>query len=202
MALSKIQAESMNLADTYTFTGTVSGASNLVLLEEDTTGASDVAYADVTLSQSSDYDHQILVVNGFYHNDTSTGRDMSWFMIEGGSRINSTGAYSNSRIGKKNGVSTNGSSDQSSTQIRLQWYAIGNAANEPSDIYIKIFNSHSTSLRTTLHAEINGISDDGNNYTNYANSIRLATTVCEGLRMQASVGNLTYAQYRLFGVKA
>jgi hypothetical protein len=31
MALSKIQAESMNLADTYAFTGTVSGAA---LLEE------------------------------------------------------------------------------------------------------------------------------------------------------------------------
>ena len=30
MPLSKIQAESMNLADTYAFTGTVSGASGLI----------------------------------------------------------------------------------------------------------------------------------------------------------------------------
>ena len=201
MALSKIQAESMNLADTFAFTGTVSGASNLVLLEEDTTGASNVGFTDVDLSQSSDYDHQILVVNGYYHND-STGRDMSWFMIEGGSRINGTGSYSSQRIGRRNGVNTNGSSDQSSTQMRMNWYTIGNAANEPTNIFMKIFNSHSTSLRTAIHAEINGFSSDGNINTNFANSIRLATTVCEGLRMQAGAGNMSFSQYRLFGVKA
>jgi hypothetical protein len=32
MALSKIQAESMNLADTYAFTGTVSGAGKILQL--------------------------------------------------------------------------------------------------------------------------------------------------------------------------
>ena len=201
MALSKIQAESMNLADTFAFTGTVSGTSNLVLLEEDTTGASNVAYADVDLSQSSDYDHQILVVNGYYHNDT-TLRDMAWFMIEGGARINASGSYASQRIGRKNGVATEGSADQSSTQMRLNWYSIGNAATEPNNVYMKIFNSHSTSLRTAIHAEVNGISGDGNIHTNYANSLRLATTLCEGIRIGAGAGNISYAQYRLFGVKA
>ena len=33
MALSKIQAQSINLADTFAFTGTVSGAGNLVLIK-------------------------------------------------------------------------------------------------------------------------------------------------------------------------
>ena len=37
MALSKIQAESMNLADTYAFTGTVSGASDVALISTQTT---------------------------------------------------------------------------------------------------------------------------------------------------------------------
>jgi len=39
MALSKIQAESMNLADTYAFTGTVSGASDVKLISTQTTGS-------------------------------------------------------------------------------------------------------------------------------------------------------------------
>jgi hypothetical protein len=39
MALSKIQAESMNLADTYAFTGTVSGASDVALISTQTTGS-------------------------------------------------------------------------------------------------------------------------------------------------------------------
>ena len=45
MALSKIQAESMNLADTYAFTGTVSGAGSLnVISEVDVAGASSVTF--------------------------------------------------------------------------------------------------------------------------------------------------------------
>ena len=70
----------MNLADTYAFTGTVSGAGKMELISSDTTGASNVAYADVTLSQSTDYHHQILVVNGYYH--SSVAEDMAWQTIE------------------------------------------------------------------------------------------------------------------------
>ena len=47
MALSKIQAESMNLADTYAFTGTVSGTSGMTLLET-RNDTSDVDYASDT----------------------------------------------------------------------------------------------------------------------------------------------------------
>ena len=55
MPLSKIQAESMNLADTYAFTGTVSGAGNLNLITSTTisSGASsaifDISAYDVCL---------------------------------------------------------------------------------------------------------------------------------------------------------
>ena len=55
MPLSKIQAESMNLADTYAFTGTVSGAGNLNLVTSTTisSGASsaifDISAYDVCL---------------------------------------------------------------------------------------------------------------------------------------------------------
>lgn len=49
MALSKIQAESMNLADTFAFTGTVSGTNGLTLLQT-VNDTSDVDYAsDVTI---------------------------------------------------------------------------------------------------------------------------------------------------------
>ena len=46
MAISKIQAESMNLADTYAFTGTVSGAgetNDMKLVETTTVTSSNVA---------------------------------------------------------------------------------------------------------------------------------------------------------------
>ena len=47
MALSKIQAESMNLADTFAFTGTVTGASSGLVKLLDATISSAVAYYDI-----------------------------------------------------------------------------------------------------------------------------------------------------------
>lgn len=198
MALSKIQAESMNLADTYAFTGTVSGAGKMELISSDNTGASNVAYSDITLSQDTDYHHQILVINAYYQ---SANADTGFTLIEGGSEISASGSYHCQRIGKKDGVSTNGSSDQNSTRMRLNWYSSGDSSSEPSDIFIKIFNSTSSSLRTTIHAELNGHSNDGDIYTNYANAIRLANTVAEGIRIKATSGNVYYANHALYGVK-
>ena len=52
MALSKIQAESMNLADTFAFTGTVSGASDMVLLAN----INNTSVGATTFEWSMDYD--------------------------------------------------------------------------------------------------------------------------------------------------
>ena len=199
MALSKIQAESMNLADTYAFTGTVSGAGKMELISSDTTGASNVAYSDITLSQNTDYHHQILIVNGYYNGNDS--QDMSWETIEGGSAITASSSYYNQYIGRRHGIATNGSGSMGDTRIRFQWYAVGNSSGEMSDLYIKIFNAPSSSLRTTFHAEVNGFSNDGNIMTNYANSIRASAAVCEKVRMKASSGNIYYSNYALYGVK-
>jgi hypothetical protein len=59
MALSKIQAESMNLADTYAFTGTVSGAgeTNDIVKLASTTVSSSVASVSFDGYFSSTYDH-------------------------------------------------------------------------------------------------------------------------------------------------
>lgn len=199
MALSKIQAESMNLADTYAFTGAVSGAGKMELISSDTTGVSDVAYADINLSQSTDYHHQILVINGYYHN---TGTDMAWQMIEGGSPVTASASYYYEYIGRVNGVSTEGGSSMSDPSFRLNWYAVGNATGELVDIYIKLFNAPSSSARTTLHAEVNGFASSGNIFTNYANAIRASGAVCEGIRMKAGSGNVSYSNYALYGVTA
>lgn len=198
MALSKIQAESMNLADTYAFTGTVSGAGKMELISSDTTGASNVAYSDITLSQDTDYHHQILVVNGYYHSSVA---ETGFRLIEGGSAISASGSYHCQRIGKKDGVNTNGSSNQSYTDMRVNWYSPGDSSSEPSDIFIKIFNSTSSSLRTTIHVELNGFATDAKIATNYANAIRLASAVAEGIRLRAASGNISYANYALYGVK-
>ena len=62
MPLSKIQAESMNLADNYAFTGTVSGAGQMVKIS--TTTASDVSAVEFTeLSTASTYSHYKIILD-------------------------------------------------------------------------------------------------------------------------------------------
>tara|TARA_R100001510_G_C7620546_1_gene181534 strand:+ start:333 stop:953 length:621 start_codon:yes stop_codon:yes gene_type:complete len=56
MAIDKIQAESMNLADTFAFTGTVSGASNLVKLSTVTISGTSTTNIDFDNLFTSDYD--------------------------------------------------------------------------------------------------------------------------------------------------
>jgi len=170
-----------------------------VLISKDTTGASNVAYADITLSQSTDYHHQILIVNGYYNGNDA--QDMGWRTIEGGSAITASSSYYYQYIGRKYGVTADGGSSQTDGSFRFNWYAVGNGTGEMSDLYIKIFNAPTSSLKTTFHAEVNGISNDGNTYTNYANAIRNGYAVCEGIRMRASAGNIYYSSYALYGVK-
>lgn len=195
-----IQPSNLNLTANYAFTGTVTGASPVELISSDDTGASNVAYTDVTLSQSTDYHHQILVLNGYYHND-STGQDMSWFTIEGGSIVTATNSYYRQYVARKHGVATEGASSMGTTQMRLNWYTVGNSSGEMVDVYMKIFNAPSSSLRTTFHAEVNGFASDGNIMTNLGNAIRSSAAVCEGIRMQAAIGNMSYSSYALYGVK-
>jgi hypothetical protein len=84
MALSKIQAESMNLADTYAFTGTVSGAgeTNDVKLISTTTISgtpSTLEWKDSSLSGELDFStYQYFTVNIHYftHSSGSTSKNM------------------------------------------------------------------------------------------------------------------------------
>ena len=64
MALTKVEADGINLADTFAFTGAVSGAGQLVSLANDTTGATTSAL-EIDLSTSTDYAYQMLVLRGF-----------------------------------------------------------------------------------------------------------------------------------------
>ena len=95
-------------------------------------------------------------------------------------------------------MNTNGSSNQSYTDMRVNWYSPGDSSSEPSDIFIKIFNAPTSSLRTTIHVELNGFATDAKIATNYANAIRLASAVAEGIRLKAASGNISYANYALY----
>jgi len=89
MPLSKIQAESMNLADTYAFTGTVSGASQMVKIS--TTTASNAANVSFTgLDTTSTYSMYRIVMD----NVTAQSDNAALFYARFG--IGSTPTYNSS----------------------------------------------------------------------------------------------------------
>src|SRR5210317_2042154 len=94
MALSKIQAESMNLADTYAFTGTVSGAgdvSNLVQLA--TVNLSGTAYAWNPIFTSS-YDTYLFVFDNIGNNSGGSHFRFKFFNETGATSDNVYRGYS------------------------------------------------------------------------------------------------------------
>jgi hypothetical protein len=64
MALSKIQAESMNLADTYAFSGTVSGTSDLVKVASSTTPQTSITAFTLDLPTTNDFSHLKCFIHG------------------------------------------------------------------------------------------------------------------------------------------
>ena len=94
MALSKIQSESINLADTFAFTGTVSGAGDPSLVHLQTTtlssGAATVSFGNTlfTSTYSSYY------LNAVYHFDTDNVKTYAVFLeADGTTEINGSSDY-------------------------------------------------------------------------------------------------------------
>ena len=93
MALSKIQAESMNLADNFAFTGTVSGASadNLIKITE-TNVTSDVSYVTFEDVFSSTYRNYKCYVLGVQPNSTGNAYGCSiQIKADGGWKTSASG---------------------------------------------------------------------------------------------------------------
>lgn len=94
MALSKIQAESLNLADSYAFTGTVSGAgdSSLVHLQTTTLSSSAATVSFGNTLFTSTYSSYYL--NAVYHFDTDSVKTYAVFLeADGTTEINGSGDY-------------------------------------------------------------------------------------------------------------
>lgn len=93
MALSKIQSESMNLADTYAFTGTVSGAGSMVLLNTYTVSSASVTEIiwDNTYFNST-YDKYLLQARWGFDTD-SVKTYAQFYQSDGTTLINGSSDY-------------------------------------------------------------------------------------------------------------
>ena len=144
MPLSKIQAESMNLADTYAFTGTVSGAGSLVKLYS---SASSDSVSQLILDSTyinSTYDNYKIIIG--YTVDTDGTRMDAQFYV-GGTKV--TGTDYSYELGALTSSTYTYDAD-GATQMQLS-HTMGNASGETQTLILDLTNVNSTTIATRLH---------------------------------------------------
>lgn len=201
MALSKIQAESMNLADTYAFTGTVSGAGDpadmkLLSTVDASSGTSAIIF-DSSVVDSSTYDHFYII----------------------GHRIFSSSNNDNIRFYQSH---TNGSTfinDNKRGQLYASLYSGSSFGHEQETIsgsgYCHLGGSVSNSTAGgSMNIWINGASYSTWKYINYQISYKHPNNAYTWIgsfeqqnsnpynyfKFQMDTGNI-YGYYNLYGIK-
>jgi hypothetical protein len=204
MAITKIQAESMNLADTYAFTGTVSGASDMMLLSS-TTVSSDVSSVDYTNSVfSTTYDtYKIFINDGRLTSDNANLEIRVSY--DNGSSFNGTSQYGRviacSGTGDGNNSYISRVTNVSAGDIVLGHAdSMGNASGESGNYELTVHNANSSNKK--FISSIGGFMDYNGNYRmTYGIYPINNTTAISGMTIKAGSGSISGGTFLIYGVK-
>lgn len=193
MALTKVQADGINLADTFSFTGTVTGTQGLVKLST-TTVSSAVASVDLT-GMSSTYD--------FYqcHFTLTAATDnvnvFVRFIDSGGSAISSS-AYGGGLSSESGGTLIN---TDGATTMEIG-SGIGSDTNESMSGILSIGPANSTTHQCGLfgHTAYTHNSGTHNSTTVKYSFLKGNMQVITGLQFKCNTGNIEAGTFTLYGV--
>ena len=204
MALSKIQAESMNLADTYAFTGSVSGTSDMVLLSSTTISSSItvIEYTNSVFSTTYDIykifisDARLNTDNANWHLQVSYDNGSSFSSSTNYGRViacSGTGDANNSYISRITNVSGN--------EVSLGHAdSMGNDTGESGNYEITIHNTNSSNKK--FISVTGGFMDYNANFRmTYGLYPINNTSAISGLRLYPSSGSMTGGTVLIYGVK-
>ena len=210
MPLSKIQAESMNLADNYAFTGTVSGAGQMVKIS--TTTASDVSAVEFTeLSTASTYSHYKIILDNVTASTDNAAIFYAQFGTGGASPTYYTSSYYQSvGVSSYAGVSSMGQHQAyNAAQMNLGYstssgYCFPGSTFENLSGTINLFRfadaNHQPSIVFQFHAPVSGVVEQS-----MAGSGSVAQTASFGnataFKLYCSTGNIN-GTFTLYGVKS
>ena len=199
MALTKVEADGINLADTFAFTGTVSGAGQLVSLANDTTGATTSAL-EIDLSTSTDYAYQMLVLRGFA---SSSAADMYMQLRKDSNDTYLTDSYL-SIIGSHIMTSSSASSSQNGLWNGSYFRMVHNnvstdTTHQLNDMKIYFFNT-ATDKKAVVGADRFGQNASGVIKEQMAGKSGYAD-VNDRFKLYMASGNLVYDEYTLYGIK-
>jgi len=197
MALTKVQAEGVNLADTFAFTGTVSGT-DLVKISE-TTASSSVANVNITSGFSSTYDTYYVVFDMLGEND---GQNAYVDVFVGGSLV-TDGQFGRETF-PTDGGSTSGADTGDIHLLRLDRYGSGNATGEGIQGSFYIYNRNSTTRPTSATGRTNNIQNNGNHNHQIISGSQTSAyrgNVIDGLRFLFATGDIVVGTFKLYGIK-
>tara|TARA_B000000609_G_scaffold156779_1_gene149983 strand:+ start:647 stop:1255 length:609 start_codon:yes stop_codon:yes gene_type:complete len=200
MALSKIQAESMNLADTFAFTGTVSGA-GVDIIANDTTGGTTLSEIEFDLSMDTDYIYQRFIIENVY---ASVGHDLLLQSRRASDNTYFTGSnsYAYAYLYATDSGS-GGSGNNGQTYGRIVGHGLGNASNETSTFFIDVTNNalSGTGKYTKFTIIRNGWNSVPRMATECNTCLEQATTTTNRFKLYQASGTLSYSGYTHLGFK-
>jgi hypothetical protein len=197
MALTKVQADGVNLGDTFAFTGTVSGVGGLVLLS--TTTVTDAVGSISFDNLSTSYD--TFYVDYSLHPATDNVNARVNFLNSSGTAVTSSN-YAQTAVLMDN-MTYVGSN--SATHIPMNHTNMGNAEIEGISGYFYLRNrnydnSVSDQFVTNMIGASNSVNTSGGeNHNWYAGYLNNNTEV-RGFRITFSSGNIDEGYARLYGV--
>ena len=197
MALSKIQAESMNLADTYAFSGTVSGTPNGMNLLLNSTISSAVAQFDISSTyMNSTYDDYAVYATLFPSGD---GIHLIMSVLESGSVLTGdkysfeTSANSSSNYLQSNSVHRFGLTNS----------AVGGNVGEGVTLKIDCHNVNSTTHPFCYGGSAQTFTSSANPQSMEIGGSLLVSernVVVNGLRISFESGNIASGIVKVYGI--
>jgi hypothetical protein len=196
MALSKIQAESMNLADTYAFSGTVSGVSDFVHISTSSgTSLNELEFTNF----STDYGMHILFFKDLYLSSDSDIR--ARFRTSAG-RIDSSSYNSSGQMRSSSGSTTSGNvTGTNSFQIINAIDNNGGGENIRSSFSMYIPQTSSGNNPSYYGHGYQQAHNGNRNTINFAGIHAGITDTVTGIYLYPSSGNFAQISVSLYGVK-
>ena len=206
-SLSKIKANSLNLAGTFGFSGTVSGLADetpLVLLSTFTSDGSD-ATASFTSGIDSTYKEYLFVFNNI-HPETDGVRLTFQGSTDGGSNYNTTITSTCFRAQHDEGSSDtnllyNAAADQAQgTAFQRIIDAIGNGDDECGAGTLHLFNPSSTTFVKHYMSNCNSYVNSPFTTNYYSAGYFNTTSAIDAVQFKMSSGNIDAGTITLYGI--
>ena len=199
MALTKVQAEGINLADTFAFTGTVTGA-DMALLHTSTV-TSNVGEVQIDgLFTSAFKNYKIIGSNVHLETDN---RNLNLKFMSGGSLLTGS-VHRSSQIKLQSSDSTiSGVVEQSDTEFaKCCGQNVGSATGEHTNFEIILYDPLATDNFKAFSAKANTISDITNNILTYTEGFyNNGQSALSGIEIVPSSGNIASGIFKLYGLR-